>query len=180
VYLLVETSSDDDHSGAISAALESSRGVVNVAVATGDNQRRALWQLRDEHTSAINTLGAPLKFDVTIPLVRITDFIESVERRVSTVTSEAKMFLFGHAADGNLHVNICGVEPLSALVPVVEDAVMTEVMDFGGSVSAEHGIGSQKKRFLAFSRSQSEIEVMRAIKRAFDPDGIMNPNVLFE
>lgn len=180
VYLLVETSSDDDRSGAISSALESSRGVVNVAVATGDTQRRALWQLRDEHTSAINTLGAPLKFDVTIPLVRITDFIESVERRVSTVTSDAKMYLFGHAADGNLHVNICGVEPLSALVPVVEDAVMTEVMDFGGSVSAEHGIGSQKKRFLAFSRSQSEIEVMRAIKRAFDPDGIMNPNVLFE
>ena len=180
VYLLVEASSDSDRSDSFAALLEASPSVLNVAVATNEIQRQALWQLRDEHTSAINTLGPPLKFDVTIPLVRITDFVESVQRRVAAVTSEAKMFLFGHAADGNLHVNICGLEPNSTSVRDVEDVVMAEVMQFGGSVSAEHGIGTQKKRFLALSRSQSEIEVMRAVKRALDPDGIMNPNVLFD
>lgn len=180
VYLLIETSFDESRSDSFSGLLEMSSGVLNVAVATSDAQCQALWQLRDEHTAAINTLGPPLKFDVTIPLVRITDFVESVQRRVAAVTSDAKTFLFGHAADGNLHVNICGVEPLSTLASFVEDAVMAEVMHFGGSVSAEHGIGTQKKRFLALSRSQSEIDVMRAVKRALDPDGIMNPNVLFE
>lgn len=180
VYLLIETSCDVDRSDSLAASLEASDGVLHIAVAISDEQRQALWQLREEHTSAINTLGPPLKFDVTIPLGRITEFVESVQYRIAVVASEARTFLFGHAADGNLHVNICGVEPFTTLVSVVEDAVVSEVMRYEGSVSAEHGIGTQKKRFLASSRSQSEIEVMRAVKRALDPADIMNPNVLFE
>jgi FAD/FMN-containing dehydrogenase len=92
----------------------------------------------------------------------------------------ARSFFFGHAADGNLHVNVVGLELDSPSVRIVEDVVMEQVVRHSGSVSAEHGIGTAKKRFLALSRSEPEITAMRRLKRALDPDGIMNPNVLFD
>jgi glycolate oxidase subunit GlcD len=180
VYLLVEISSDRDFTESGFGSIESLSDVVNVAVATSEAQRDALWKFREEHTLAINSLGPPLKFDVTVPLREIPAFTMSVQQAVSAVVSDATTFLFGHAADGNLHVNISGVDADSSMVPVIEDSVMAEVVRYEGSVSAEHGIGTVKKRFLKLSRSRSEIETMRAIKSALDPDGIMNPNALFD
>jgi FAD/FMN-containing dehydrogenase len=95
---------------------------------------------------------------------------------VSAFDPEAEFIVFGHAADGNLHVNVIGAN--------LEDhrgfdaAVLGAVSRFGGSISAEHGIGVAKREWLHLSRSADEIAVMRAIKRALDPDGVLNPNVL--
>ena len=86
-----------------------------------------------------------------------------------------RTWLFGHAADGGVHVNVTGVDPADE---TVDEAVFELVSELGGSISAEHGIGSAKRRWLQLMRSDSEIAAMRAVKRALDPAGILNPNVL--
>ncbi len=94
---------------------------------------------------------------------------------VAAVAPSSYVWLFGHAADGNLHVNVTGVEPGDERI---DDAVLRLVVERGGSISAEHGIGTAKKRWLSLNRSDAELSAMRAIKNALDPDGILNPNVL--
>ncbi|HET9442924.1 MAG TPA: FAD-linked oxidase C-terminal domain-containing protein, partial [Acidimicrobiales bacterium] len=82
---------------------------------------------------------------------------------------------FGHVGDGNVHVNVTGVAPGDQ---AVDNAVLRMVVGLGGSISAEHGVGTAKRAWLSLSRSPAEIAAFRAIKRALDPDGILNPNVL--
>jgi FAD/FMN-containing dehydrogenase len=103
-------------------------------------------------------------------------FVDEVRGRVHAVAPDADVWLFGHAADGNLHVNVTGVEPGDERI---DDAVLRLVAERQGSISAEHGIGTAKKQWLHLNRSPQEIAAMRAIKRALDPRGILNPNVLF-
>jgi FAD/FMN-containing dehydrogenase len=103
---------------------------------------------------------------------------------VARVAPGARCILFGHAADGNVHVNVLGaaggpgVSPEQRETSPVEDAVLRLVARLGGSISSEHGIGSAKRAWLYLNRSPAEIDVFRAIKRALDPDGILNPHVL--
>lgn len=179
VYVLVETSADVDRTAGLNEILSRSVGIVDVAVAVSEAMRTKLWQLREEHTPAINVAGPPLKFDVSVPVSELAHFTTSIERVVGTIAPMSQTILFGHAADGNVHVNVTGVDLESTLATEVEEAIMAEVVLFRGSVSAEHGVGTAKKRFLALSRSRAEIDAMRAVKRALDPVGIMNPNVLF-
>ncbi len=95
---------------------------------------------------------------------------------MAEVVPHARVWIFGHAGDGNLHVNVTGADPDDERV---DDAVLLLVAEHRGSISAEHGIGTAKKRWLHLSRSAQELDAMRAIKRALDPDGILNPHVLF-
>jgi FAD/FMN-containing dehydrogenase len=85
------------------------------------------------------------------------------------------VWLFGHAGDGNVHVNVTGID---ADDERVTDAVLRLVAGFGGSISAEHGIGVAKRRWLSLARNETELRAFRAIKRALDPHQILNPNVL--
>lgn len=85
------------------------------------------------------------------------------------------MWLFGHAADGNVHVNVTGVAPDD---DAVDDAVFRLAVQLGGSVSAEHGIGTAKRQWLHLNRSEAEIAVFGRLKAALDPDGVLNPSVL--
>jgi len=133
---------------------------------------RSILEVRERQTEAIARTGIPHKFDVTLPLASLAAFTESVQDAVPT---GAALYLFGHLGDGNLHVNIVGPAPDDH---TVDDVVLQTVARFGGSVSAEHGIGRAKAPWLHLSRSASEIETMRALKRALDPVGIMNPGVL--
>lgn len=174
-YLLVESVGEVGHDEALLEALaplpESA-----VASAVTLTQRERLWRLRDEHTASINTLGAPLKFDVTVPVAGLADFVDRIEDVVLRVAPSARVHVFGHAADGNMHVNVIGAADSSA--DAVADAVLGDVARRGGSISAEHGIGVAKKKWLHLSRSSVEIDLMRRTKAAFDPDGVLNPNVL--
>jgi FAD/FMN-containing dehydrogenase len=98
-----------------------------------------------------------------------------VPAAVAAMRPTAATWLFGHAADGNVHVNVTGIPPDD---DVVDDVVLRLAADLGGTVSAEHGIGTAKRAYLGLNRSPAEIAAFRALKRAFDPDGILNPNVL--
>ncbi|MGZ4690606.1 MAG: FAD-linked oxidase C-terminal domain-containing protein [Acidimicrobiia bacterium] len=96
--------------------------------------------------------------------------------RVDAVAPGTRVFLFGHIGDGNLHVNVIGP---AADDPTVDDAVLDLVIEMGGSISAEHGIGIAKRAALARSAPPGELAAMRALKRALDPNDILNPGVLF-
>lgn len=173
-YLLVECRSDHDPTERL-AAVVGETTVGDVAVATDTARRGDLWSYRDGHTEAINRLGPPHKLDVTVPLGRLAQFAGEVVERVAEVAPDARCWLFGHVLDGNVHVNVTGLEPDDERV---DDAVLGLVAAHDGSISAEHGIGTAKKRWLHLNRSPEELGVFRAVKSALDPVGILNPNVL--
>ncbi len=159
----------------LGAALATDPRVVDSAVATSEADRARLWSYREDHTLAINTLGPPHKLDVTLPLGGLAAFVDRVGPAVASAAPGSQLWLFGHLGDGNLHVNVTGVAPED---DSADDAVLELVVDAGGSISAEHGIGTAKRAWLARARTAAEIETFRAIKAALDPHGILNPHVL--
>jgi FAD/FMN-containing dehydrogenase len=175
VYLLAEVAGRRDPLPALTEALGSGPPYADAAVASDSVRRAQLWRYREGHTEAINTLGAPHKLDVTLPAPALAGFIDRVPAIVADVDRGAATWLFGHAADGNIHVNITGV---AADDLTVDERVLTYVAELGGSISAEHGIGTAKRSWLHLNRSEAEIGAFRSIKRALDPAGILNPHVL--
>jgi FAD/FMN-containing dehydrogenase len=174
-YLLAEAAAQYDPMPALATVLDSVAGVEDVAVATDTERRAQLWHYREGHTEAINTLGAPHKLDVTLPAASLVAFIDHVAEAVRDVDPTATTWLFGHAGDGNVHVNVTGVEPDDMSV---DDRVMHYVAELGGSISSEHGIGTAKRNWLHLNRSDAELAAFRRLKTALDPAGILNPNVL--
>jgi FAD/FMN-containing dehydrogenase len=181
-YVLVEAAAHVDPTDALAAAVAALGAVLpadspsQVAVATDDNSARALWRYREAHTEAINLEGAPHKLDVSLPADRLAFFVRGVADRVSAVAPHGAVWLFGHAGDGNVHVNVTGVAPDDERAA---DAVLAFVAELHGSISAEHGIGTAKRKYMPLVRTETEIATYRAIKAALDPHAILNPNVLF-
>lgn len=174
-YVLVECAATADPTPALADVVGALEGVADVAVADDAPRRAELWRYREAHTEAINTLGPPHKLDVTLPAAALAPFVHQVRATVAAAAPDARTYLFGHAADGNLHVNVVGPPPEDE---AVDDAVLRLTAAMGGSISAEHGVGTAKRDHLHLNRSPEELAVFAAIKRAFDPDGILNPNVL--
>ena len=174
-YVLLEAGAINDPTDELADAVAAADGVIDAAVASDSARRAALWRLREEHTLAINQVGVPHKFDVTLPQARLAEFAATVPGVVERAVAGARTWLFGHVGDGNLHVNVTGA-PHDA--PALSDAVFALVVGLGGSISAEHGIGTAKVDYLAMQRSAGDLAAMRAIKSALDPGHIMNPNVL--
>lgn len=174
-FVLVEAAAASDPTVELGAAAGALEGLADVAVAGDERAARDLWRYRDAHTEAINLLGPPHKLDVTLPADQLPGFVAEVRGQVSAVAPGAVVWLFGHAADGNIHVNVTGVDPDDDRVT---DAVLHLVARRHGSISAEHGIGTAKRRWLRLVRSPTEIDAFRAIKRALDPDHVLNPHVL--
>jgi FAD/FMN-containing dehydrogenase len=175
VFVLVECSAQHDPTDELAAVAAGLDDVADVAVAQAPGPRAALWRLREGHPEAINQLGPPHKLDVTLPASRLAEFVETVPGVVRSVAPGGRTWLFGHAADGNIHVNVTGVDPEDE---AVDEAVLRHAAALGGSISAEHGIGTAKRAWLHLNRSPEELAVFRAIKAALDPKGILNPNVL--
>ncbi len=173
-YLLVECSAADDPTDALADAVAGLDTVVDAAVA--DRGRlELLWSYRERHTEAINMLSPPHKLDVTLPAAQLARFIVEVPEVVGRVDPAAQAWLFGHVADGNIHVNITGPAPDDE---ATDAAVLAYVASLGGSISAEHGIGTAKKPWLHLNRSAAELDVFRHLKHALDPAGVLNPHVL--
>jgi len=175
-YLLVECSDDEPLDDRVGDVLSQVPGVVDAAVASSRAQREALWKYRELHTESINMVGPPVKLDVTVPLGRLSEFIADIGGRVRASFPVAEVWLFGHAGDGNIHVNVTGVD--TAHMGRCTDLVLDRVVSMGGSVSAEHGIGRMKKDWLERQRGSADVAAFRAIKRSLDPDGLFQPDVL--
>jgi FAD/FMN-containing dehydrogenase len=149
--------------------------VLDAVVAEDPSRQSALWRYREAHTDTVNALGVPHKLDVTLPPGALGRFLVDVRIAVEEVAPRSTVILFGHVADGNVHVNVLGPAPDD---DAVDEAVLRLVAARGGSISAEHGIGRAKVRWLHLARSAEELDAYRGIKAALDPAGILNPHVL--
>jgi FAD/FMN-containing dehydrogenase len=153
-------------------ALAGAVGDRPVAVAADASRAADLWARRDRVTEAIAHVGIPHKLDVSVPLRAIGAFTDALPAVVAGAFPSGSVFVFGHLGDGNLHVNVVGPAPSDESV---DDAVLRLVVAHGGSISAEHGIGRAKRRWLDLGRSPAELATFAAIKHALDPAGILNP-----
>jgi FAD/FMN-containing dehydrogenase len=171
VALLVEWAGHGEPPASFATALAQ----VPSAAASDSAGRARLWRYREEVAAAIALVGVPHKLDVTLPAASLAAFVEAVTAVVRGAAPAGRLHLFGHLGDGNLHVNVTGVDPDDK---AVDEAVLTLVADYGGSISAEHGVGRAKAPWLHLSRMPEEIAAFGAIKRALDPAGILNPGVI--
>ncbi len=173
LYVLAECAAQTDPTEELAEALEQA-GIEDAFVADDTTSRQSLWALREGHTDAINAAGVPHKLDVGVPLERLDGFLEQVPDTVREAGGE-RVILFGHLGDGNVHVNVLGAD---AGDPSVDDAVLELTLSLGGTISAEHGVGVAKARWLQRARGEAELHAMRAIKRALDPDNRLNPGAV--
>jgi FAD/FMN-containing dehydrogenase len=168
----------------VGALLE--RGVVNDGVlAQSGNEARDLWALRESISESLSATGFPHKNDIALPIAALEAFCAELEALFARRYPSFEVCLFGHIGDGNLHVNVmkpADVEKAAFIARVKEaDLDMFDlVRKHGGSISAEHGVGLLKKAWLGWSRSPAEIATMRAVKRALDPQSLLNPGKIFD
>jgi FAD/FMN-containing dehydrogenase len=185
-YVLLEISSSESEAHAvgllersIAAALDGNV-IDDAVVATSGAQSSGLWQLREHIPLAQAKAGKNIKHDISLPVSRIADFITATGPLLDTAFPGCQLVCFGHLGDGNLHYNVAppaGVSNDDFLLKQddVNRVVYDSVQAFGGSISAEHGIGALKRAELAHYKTRVELDMMRAIKGALDPLAIMNP-----
>ena len=165
--------------GGLAAAMDQGE-VTDAALARSDADRQAFWRIRESIPEAQRRDGASLKHDVSVPVAALPEFLEQASAWVAGNVPEGLLVAYGHVGDGNLHFNINqapGTSPaaLKAREESIRRAIHDLVRDFHGSFSAEHGIGRLKVGELARYAPPVELGLMRAVKRALDPNGIMNP-----
>ena len=186
-YVLLEISGAAERAsallnGVLTKAAE--RGLISdAALAASVAQAGELWRLREAASEAQKGEGGSIKHDVSVPVGRIPEFLVRAANVVQRVCPGARPVPFGHFGDGNVHYNISqpprmAREAFLALWNEMSRAVHDVVVSLGGSISAEHGIGQLKRDELVRVKSTVEIELMRSIKRALDPKGILNPGKL--
>jgi alkyldihydroxyacetonephosphate synthase len=170
-YVLLEAAATADPLPDLADALEAA-GIEDAVIADDSASRERLWRLRESHTEAISAAGVPHKLDVGVPLDALAPFCDAVR---DAMPAGARTIAFGHLGDGNVHVNVLGPDPADGSV---DETVLRLVAEHGGTISAEHGVGVAKARFLHLTRSDAEIAAMGAIKAALDPRGILNPGAV--
>ncbi len=185
-YVLMEFS-DTQPGGGVRALAESmleaaleQKNILDAAVAQSETQARAFWSLREFISEAQAHEGPNIKHDVSIPISRISEFIATTDAELERAHRGVRMVTFGHLGDGNLHYNVSAPERVAPDVFVKNTAAINRLVHdsvarFGGSISAEHGLGQLKREEIRRYKSSLELELMRKIKRTFDPHGIMNP-----
>ncbi len=185
-YVLLELSSSESEQHAIGLLEDTIEAAIetdladDAIVATSIAQSRALWQVREHIPLAQAAAGKNVKHDIALPVSTIADFIDATDAKVLAAFPGCQLVCFGHVGDGNLHYNVApppgtGHEPFLVNQDALNRIVYDSVASFGGSISAEHGIGALKRGDLVRYKSEIELNIMRAIKGALDPLGIMNP-----
>jgi FAD/FMN-containing dehydrogenase len=188
-YVLLEVERGEGaEAGALEAWIGSlfERGLVaDGTLAQHGKQAAELWALREGISESLTATGLPHKNDIALPIAALEGFCAELLRFFEAEYPGWEIALFGHIGDGNLHVNVMKPDDVDRAeflrrTKAADHAIFRLVQQHAGSISAEHGIGLLKRDYLGYSRSPAEIAVMRAIKRALDPLGIMNPGKVLD
>ena len=186
-YALVEFERENDMTDAhVFEAVEQCMEegwVIDAVMSQSVAQARALWRLREDISETISR-WTPYKNDISSTVSKVPELLAAVDDVVHKNYPDWEVVWYGHIGDGNLHLNILKPENLQiddfkARCNEVSTDIFDAIKRLGGSVSAEHGVGTLKAPYLGYSKSDSEIDAMRAIKAIFDPDGILNPGKVF-
>ena len=184
LYALIESlgahqQSDDERlERALTEAME--QGViVDAVIAKSDTERRAMWAPRED-VFQTRRYGPTHNFDVSVPIAEMPGYVRTIRAALAAAVPGIRVWIFGHIADGNLHVAVSAGDAHEASFDAVEHCVYEPLRAFSGAISAEHGIGLERKSHLGISRTAAEIAVMRALKKALDPRGILNPGKVFD
>ncbi len=179
-YVLVESQGADSEldtqrfNSAMESAYESGL-IVDAAISQSETDCHHFWELRDDVEQVMHQ-GLPVIFDISLPVEEMEKYSNDLRRNLDAAIGAHKLFIFGHLGDGNLHIAVpVQAEDYLRLRPTIEQQVYAPLAAFQGSVSAEHGIGLEKKPYLHISRSEPELALMRSLKTALDPQGILNP-----
>jgi FAD/FMN-containing dehydrogenase len=178
--LLIELAGDVDHTERLAELLEGADLVGEPAVGIDTATQHRLWQVREAVADVLGVYGPPLKFDVSLPLSMINEFATSASALVAEHAPDAIPVLFGHIGEGNLHLNLVRCALDTDRERDLYTAMMALIAACRGNVSSEHGVGTRKRDYLTMSRTGADIAAMRAVKAAFDPEGCLNPAVLFD
>ncbi|MCW2834664.1 MAG: linked oxidase domain protein [Nocardioides sp.] len=170
---------DDDLERALGAAVETGL-VLDAAVAGSPAQRAGLWSLRERISEAQESLGPTVKHDVSVPISALDELVARLAATLEGAMPGIRPVVYGHVGDGNLHYNLSRPEGLDAAAFVARSEELSRIVhdltvELGGSISAEHGLGSAKAAAAAAYKSEVEVSLMRAVKQALDPAGLMNP-----
>lgn len=179
VYALIEVQGSDAAPARFSDWLEEAFGIgliADAAVAQSATDLADFWALREAAAEVGRLLGPCLGFDIGVPPKRIGDWVAAAQVALAAALPQCSALFFGHAGDGNIHVMLAHEAGFDPQLVHAADAVLYRLAaDFGGTITAEHGVGSLKRDWLGLVRSPDEIAAMRRLKAAFDPKGILGP-----
>jgi len=179
-YVLVESQGADREldTQRFNAAMESAFEdglIVDAAISQSDADCHGFWSLRDDVEQVMHG-GLPIVFDISLPISEMESYTANLAKAMPEAVDPHRLFIFGHLGDGNLHVVVqVQAQDYMGARPKVEALVYGGLASFRGSVSAEHGIGLEKKPYLSVSRSETEVALMRTIKQTLDPKNLLNP-----
>lgn len=186
IYVLVEAlgadpGSDQERFERVLADALEREVIVDAVIAKSEAERNAMWAPRED-VFQMDRYGRSHSFDVSLAIADMPRYLDTVRRGLQERVPGARQFVFGHVADGNLHISVCAGddERHAATFDEVEHCVYEPLRAIAGSISAEHGIGLERKAYLEISRTRAEIATMRTLKAALDPRGILNPGKVID
>jgi FAD/FMN-containing dehydrogenase len=176
-YVLMESCGADqereeEHFMTVLGTLLEEGAIASAVIAQSGQQANQLWEMRDDVEALAHALNPVAAFDISLPIRDMESYVNDVERELATRWPGTRVVTFGHLGDGNIHLGVGPVQDRHG----VESMVYERLAEAGGSVSAEHGIGLEKKAFLPISRNKAEIALMKTLKFALDPNNILNPD----
>lgn len=183
-YVITEcTGTDPDHDQEIfMATMEKALDqniIQDAVIPSSEQQRSEIWNVREGFEPILSNDPIFL-YDISLPIINMEEYVREVEMKVAKTWPLSDCFVIGHIGDGNLHLFICPKEGDQTLHQKSNEIVYDPLRRFGGSVSAEHGIGNEKKAWLSYCRSDEEITLMKTLKKTLDPNNILNPGVIFD
>lgn len=150
-------------------------GISDAIIAQSVSQAEKLWAMRDDIETLVSRLSPIFAFDISLPLVHMELYLDDIEGAIKAIWPQSRFVVFGHLGDGNLHLGISVGDGSNETRLAVAKIVYQHLAQSKGSISAEHGVGLEKKRFLHYSRNEIEIKLMKTLKKALDPKSLLNP-----